>query len=380
MAKVMVVMGTRPEAIKLAPVVQALAITDGLEPYLVATAQHRGLLDQVLDVFGLQPDCDLDVLEAGQTLTDITVRALARLSPVIESQAPAALVVQGDTTTTFVGALAGFYHHVPVVHVEAGLRTGDPRSPFPEEINRRLTTQVTSLHLPPTAVSRANLLTEGVSPETVVTTGNTVIDALLWSVAQRAVFEDPALRALDDTDRPVLLVTSHRRESWGEGMRQIGLALADIARARPDVMVIVPVHPNPVVRAAISPAVVGLDNVALMEPLGYGEFCRLLDRATVVLTDSGGIQEEAPSLGKPVLVMRDKTERPEGIAAGNAKLVGTDRNLIASEVLGLFGDRGKYEAMAQAVNPYGDGHAATRCVAAIAHLLGSGAKPSDFHP
>ena len=374
----MVVLGTRPEAIKLAPVVLALRDAPGFEPVVAVTAQHREMLDQVLDLFDIVPDVDLDIIKERQTLTGVTVRALEGLSPVIEQERPDVVIVQGDTTTTFVGALAAFYHHVPVVHVEAGLRTNDPYSPYPEEINRRLTTQLTTLHLAATPMAKGNLLAEHVDESRIVVTGNTVIDALLWTVDRRVDYGDPALAGLDDDPRRVLLVTAHRRESWGEGMVSIGRALAEIARRQPDVLIVFPIHKNPVVREAILPAIAGLDNVVVLEPLAYGGFARLMERAHVILTDSGGIQEEGPSLGKPVLVMRDTTERPEAIAAGTAKLVGTDEMTLVTEVCRLFDDGDAHATMANAVNPYGDGRGAPRTVGALAHLFGEGPPSEEF--
>lgn len=376
--RVMVVFGTRPEAIKVAPLIQALAAAPWSRPVVAVTAQHRWILDQVLELFDICPNYDLDIMRSGQTLTDVTVGALGGLRPVLADAEPDLVVVQGDTTTTFAAALAGFYQQVPVAHLEGGLRTGNVLSPYPEEMNRRLTSQLASLHLAPTPTARANLLAEGVNPCSVVVTGNTVIDALHWTVGRRIPYRDQELAGLDTDPRPVLLVTAHRRESWGEPMTAIGAALAHLAQSQPDLLVVLPVHPNPRVRAALLPAVAGLDNVLVVEPLAYGEFARLLDRATVVLTDSGGVQEEAPSLGKPVLVMRDTTERPEAVAAGTARLVGTDRDQIVANVRSLLQDADAYAAMANAVNPYGDGRAAERSCQAIARLLGLDATVSEF--
>ncbi len=378
--KILCAFGTRPEGIKMAPLVQALSESSLFEPVVAVTAQHRTMLDQVLDLFAIEPAYDLDILRDRQTLTGITTRALEGLSPLVESERPAAVVVQGDTTTTFAGALAGFYHRVPVVHLEAGLRTQDRYSPYPEEVNRRLTTQLSSLHLAPTATSRANLLAEGVDPSSVVVTGNTVIDALQWTVARATSYGDDALADLDDDDRRVLLVTAHRRESWGEGMVSVGRALAELASSYRDLLVVFPIHRNPVVREAILPSVEGLSNVRVVEPLAYSGFARLMDRAHVLLTDSGGVQEEGPSLGKPVLVMRDTTERPEAVTAGTVRLVGTDQRTVVDAVSRLLDDPSAYAAMANAVNPYGDGHAAARCVAAMSHLFGAGPRPEEFDP
>jgi UDP-N-acetylglucosamine 2-epimerase (non-hydrolysing) len=372
----MVVFGTRPEAIKLAPVVQALHRSPGFEPIVAVTAQHREMLDQVLETFGIVPQHDLNILKDRQTLTDVTVRALEGMTPVIEKERPDAVIVQGDTTTTFVGALAAFYQRVPVIHVEAGLRTRDPYSPYPEEINRRLTTQLTALHLPPTTMSKRNLLLEGVDESRVVVTGNTVIDALLWTVQQPLASGDDVLAGLDG--KRVVLVTAHRRESWGPAMEGVGRALADIARTEPDVEIVFPMHRNPRVREAIVPAVEGLSNVRLLEPLPYAPFAHLMRRADLILTDSGGIQEEGPSLGKPVLVMRDTTERPEAIVAGTARLVGTDEHAVAGAVRTLLRDDAAYDAMANAVNPYGDGQAARRTVGALRHFFGDGGPTDEF--
>jgi UDP-N-acetylglucosamine 2-epimerase (non-hydrolysing) len=374
----MCVFGTRPEAIKMAPVVLALKEEQGLQVTVAVTGQHRQMLDSVLRLFGIVPDFDLDILQQRQTLTEITTRVLERLTPVVESQRPDMVIVQGDTTTTFVGALAAFYHRVAVAHVEAGLRTGDPYSPFPEEVNRRLTTRLTNLHLAPTPWARQNLLDEGIDSRHVVVTGNTVIDALRWAISRSARFDHPALTDLDEDTRPVLLVTIHRRETWGAPMVEVGKALAEIAVAEPRLIVVFPVHRNPVVREAVLPPVTGLPNVRVVEPLGYADFARLIARSTLVLTDSGGLQEEAPSLGKPVLVLRDTTERPEAVRAGTARLVGTQKATVRDAVLGLLHDPHAYAAMATAVNPYGDGRAAGRVIAAIRHYFGQGGPPEQF--
>ncbi|MFA3842787.1 non-hydrolyzing UDP-N-acetylglucosamine 2-epimerase [Streptomyces aureus] len=378
MKRLMVVYGTRPEAIKMAPVIEALNRSPIFRPTVTVTAQHRGLLDQVHALFGIRADHDLDILSERQTLADITVRVLEGLCPLLRHERPEAVLVQGDTTTAFAGALAAFYSQIPVVHLEAGLRTGDRYSPFPEEINRRLATQLASLHLAPTPDARDNLLRDGVPASSVVVTGNTVIDALLWAVGRKAHYGDPALADLDDTARQVLLVTAHRRESWGDAMESIGSALADLARAEPDLLIVFPLHPNPVVRAAILPQVAHIGSIRLTEPLAYGAFARLMNRAHIILTDSGGIQEEGPGLGKPVLVIRDTTERPEALRAGTSRLVGTDREHIVKQVRLLLHDRGAYTAMAKAVNPYGDGRAADRTVRAIGHWMGLCGRPAEF--
>lgn len=374
----MVIFGTRPEAIKMAPAILALKASAAFDPIVAVTAQHRSMLDQVLDLFSITPDHDLNIIEPRQTLTGVTVKALERLSPLVESEKPDLVLVQGDTTTTFVGGLAAFYHQIPVVHMEAGLRTGNPRSPFPEEINRCLTTRLTSLHLAPTASNKANLLAENVDPSNIVVTGNTVIDALLHTVDRRVDYGEPAIDGLDEDPRKMMLVTAHRRESWGEPMKGIGRALARIARNYPELLIVFPMHKNPVVREAIAPAIEGLENVMVIEPLAYGGFARLMNRAHLILTDSGGVQEEAPSLGKPVLVMRDTTERPEAMHSGTVKLVGAEEDAIVESVRELLDDESAYAAMANAVNPYGDGFAAERTVHAIAHFLGDGPPVEEF--
>jgi len=378
--RIMVIYGTRPEAVKVAPLIQALDRSPLFTSVVAVTAQHRSMLDQVNEVFGITPEFDLDIHQPGQTLTSITTRALAGVQQLLAEQRPDAVVVQGDTTTVFAAALAAFYERIPVVHMEAGLRTDDPYSPYPEEINRRLATQLATLHLAPTATSKANLLAENVDPATVVVTGNTVIDALLWASSRDQGYGHPALAGLDDSTAPVLLVTAHRRESWGRPMRAVGRALARIATAHPELRVVFPVHANPLVREAVLPAIEHLPNVTVTEPLPYGGFARLLKRATLILTDSGGVQEEGPSLGKPVLVLRDTTERPEAVRAGTVRLVGTDEDLIVKSTGQLLTDRAAYAAMAGAVNPYGDGRAAQRCVAALAWHFGLGPAAEEFRP
>jgi UDP-N-acetylglucosamine 2-epimerase (non-hydrolysing) len=380
--KIMPIYGTRPEAIKMAPIVRALNADERFDCFTTVTGQHREMLDQVNDLFGITPDADLNIMLPNQTLNGIMGRTLSGLDSLIQEQRPDAVVVQGDTTTSTAGAIAAFYLGVPVVHAEAGLRSGNLFSPFPEEANRKITSQIASLHLAPTSTSKANLLREAVTEEDVVVTGNTVIDALLTTVEKKVPFTDPELGALAErvasgTGR-VLLVTTHRRENQGDAMRGVGRALARLAARFPDVTIVLPAHRNPVVREAVLPALEGLDNVLVTEPLAYGEFTHLMDVSEVVLTDSGGVQEEAPSLGKPVLVMRENTERPEAVTAGTVKLIGTDEERIVSEVSELLTDRAAYDTMAQAVNPYGDGRAAERTAAAIAQLLGVGERIDEF--
>jgi UDP-N-acetylglucosamine 2-epimerase (non-hydrolysing) len=376
----MVVFGTRPEAIKLAPVLAELEASPWFEPVTVVTGQHREMLAQVLDLFRIEPQHDLGLCAPGQTLTSITTRALEGLDPLLDSERPDGVIVQGDTTTTFAGALAAFYRRLPVFHVEAGLRTRDLDSPYPEEANRQLTSRIAALHLAPTLGNEQNLVTEGIDPEKVVVTGNTVVDALLRALDLGAGYEDPALADLDRDPRRVVLVTAHRRESWGEGHASVARAVAEIARTEPDVLVVFPIHRNPVVREAIVPILEPLENVRVIEPLAYGGLVRLMQRSDIVLTDSGGIQEEAPSLGKPVLVLRDTTERPEAVAAGTVRLVGTEESAVVGAVRTLLHDPREYAAMANAVNPYGDGRAAQRTVAAIAHFFGLAPKPEEFAP
>jgi UDP-N-acetylglucosamine 2-epimerase (non-hydrolysing) len=376
---VMVVFGTRPEAIKLAPVILALQASQLFDTTVVVTAQHRQMLDEVLECFGIHASVDLDIIQAEQSLTDITVRALSRFSPWVEQMSPDLVLVQGDTTTAFVASLGAFYWRVPVVHLEAGLRTLNPYQPFPEEINRRLTTQLTTLHLAPTPVAKANLLAEGVSEERVIVTGNTAIDALLWASQKRSSL-GATLDEFLGASRRLVLVTAHRRESWGAPMAAISEAVAEIASVEPNVGVVVALHRNPAVRRTIIPILAGLENVLVIDPLPYPAFVQLMGRADLILTDSGGIQEEAPSLGKPVLVMRDVTERPEGIATGVARLVGTDRASVVHAVRAALDRPVDLPAPNPADNPYGDGLASQRVVAAMVNLLGAGERPPDFHP
>jgi UDP-N-acetylglucosamine 2-epimerase (non-hydrolysing) len=347
---------------------------------VAATGQHREMLDSALKTFDIVPDFDLGIIQDRQTLSDITVRAVAALGPLLQAQRPEAVIVQGDTTTTFAGALCAFYEGIPVVHLEAGLRTGNLASPFPEEINRRLTTQLASLHLTPTWSTRANLVREGVPSEHIVVTGNTVIDALFW-VLERGPREPSVLvDSLGRDERRLLLVTAHRRESWGVNLESVSRALARLAKSEPGLVIVLPLHRNPIVRDAIAPALESIENVILAEPVPYGTFVRLLARADIVLTDSGGIQEEAPSLGKPVLVMRDATERSDAVEAGTARLVGTAEDTIVDAVQELLHDDIAYERMAKSRNPFGDGQAAPRTVEALGYLLGLGSRPEDFRP
>ncbi|WP_374284870.1 non-hydrolyzing UDP-N-acetylglucosamine 2-epimerase [Novosphingobium sp.] len=371
--KIMVVFGTRPEAIKLFPVVAALQADPRFTPVVCVSAQHRQMLDQVLAIAGLVPDHDLDLMKPDQTLDGLTAALLTELGKVMDAVQPDRVMVQGDTATAMAGALAAYYRKVPVDHVEAGLRSGNIYHPWPEEVNRKIIGAIASLHFAPTEVSEAALLRENVPAERVLVTGNTVIDALHW-VTDR-IKADPALAGgLAELEarfegKRIIGVTSHRRENFGGGMEAIAEAIRQIA-ARPDVAVIFPVHLNPNVRAVMNTALAGLDNVALIEPLDYPHFARLLSIAEIMLTDSGGVQEEAPALGKPVLVMRETTERPEGVSAGTARLVGTETATIVTEIFTLLDDKAAYASMAQAHNPFGDGHAARRIVERLGNEIG----------
>ncbi|MHC6221558.1 non-hydrolyzing UDP-N-acetylglucosamine 2-epimerase [Arthrobacter sp. MMS24-S77] len=380
MRTLMPIYGTRPEAIKMAPIVSALHESPDFECVVTVTGQHRQMLDQVNELFEIVPDYDLNIIQPRQSLTGIMTRTMQGLDKLFNERKPDAVIVQGDTTTSTAAAIAAFYHGIPVIHVEAGLRSGNLHSPFPEEANRKITSQITALHLAPTSESKSNLLAEGIPEKDIVVTGNTVIDALLATVGKQVPFSDPVLQALADTGRRILLVTTHRRENQGEAMRAVGRALARIAEAEPDLTIVLPAHKNPVVREAVLPFIETCPNVIVTEPLAYGEFTRMLSLADVVLTDSGGVQEEAPSLAKPVLVMRENTERPEAVDAGTVRLIGTDENRIVSEVTALLHDEAHYTSMAQAVNPYGDGNASARTLAAVRALFGTGERLPDFDP
>jgi UDP-N-acetylglucosamine 2-epimerase (non-hydrolysing) len=366
-ARIAVVVGTRPEAIKLAPLVRALRGARGLEPVLVSTGQHRQMLDQALRVFGLAPDVELAVMTPGQTLESVTSRTLEGMRSYLAAERPARVVVQGDTTTAFAAALAAFYAKVPVAHVEAGLRSGERLSPFPEELNRRLVDQLSDELFAPTADARGLLLREGFDPATVHRTGNTVVDALLWAreILRTRNVAVAGLPREALAGKRLVLVTAHRRESFGPGVEAICRALVRIARAVPDAVVVYPVHLNPNVDGPVRRILGAEPRITLLPPLDYLSFVALLDACRIVLTDSGGVQEEAPTFGKPILVMREVTERPEGIAAGVAKLVGTDEVRIAEEAIRLLLDEAAYREMATGQNPYGDGKASER----IARIL-----------
>ena len=368
MATVLVVFGTRPEAIKLFPVVRALSERTGIRVRTCVTAQHRGLLDQVLRIADLAPNIDLDLMEPGQGLDRLTARLLVTLGETMDTEAPDMVVVQGDTATAMTGALAAYYRRIPVAHVEAGLRSGDIYHPWPEEVNRRIVAPIATLHFAPTETAAEALKRETITPETIEVTGNTVIDALHWT--QDRIAADPSLASgLDGVvaqlaGKRIVLVTTHRRENFGGGMEAIARAVARIAE-RDDIGILFPVHPNPEVGPVMDRIIGDRPDIIRIPPLDYPHFVRALELCELVLTDSGGVQEEAPALGKPVLVMRETTERPEGVAAGTARLVGTDEERIVSEVFTLLDDRETYSAMARAHNPFGDGHAAARIAARI---------------
>lgn len=379
MIKVMTVFGTRPEAIKMAPVVLELQKhADRIQTIVAVTAQHRQMLDQVLELFQITPDYDLDIMSQGQTLYDITTKSLMGLKDVLAKEKPDLVLVHGDTTTTFAGALASYYQQVPVGHVEAGLRTGDIYSPFPEEMNRKLTGAIAAIHFAPTATAKANLLKENVNPSHIYVTGNTVIDALMTTVAGDYDFGDD-LKDVDFHNHRVILLTTHRRENLGEPMRHIYKALRRIIEEIPDTEIVFPVHRNPLVRKVVEEELAGVDRIHLIDPMEYEPFANLMSLSSLVLTDSGGIQEEAPSLGKPVLVLRNTTERPEAVEAGTVRLIGTDKDVVYAETKRLLTDQAAYDAMSNAVNPYGDGKASQRIVQAILHAFaGEEAVPDDF--
>lgn len=376
--KVMAIFGTRPEAIKMAPVVRELLKHPEIETKVCLTAQHREMLDQVVDLFQLPVDYDLDIMKQGQSLYDITDRVLLGLKEVLEKEKPDLVLVHGDTTTTFSATLAAFYQQIDVGHVEAGLRTGNMYSPFPEEANRRLTSVLTTLHFAPTETARQNLLKENQKDDRIFTVGNSVIDALLATVKKDYVFEDKELQDIEEHKR-IILVTTHRRENLGEPMRNVYRALRRLVETVPDTEVVFPVHRNPLVRQAVKEVLDGVPGIHLVDPIEYEPFTNLMARSAIILTDSGGIQEEAPSLGKPVLVLRDTTERPEAVASGTVKLVGTDEDKVYNTAYKLLTDEVAYREMAESINPYGDGHTSERIVQAILYFYGiSEKKPSVF--
>jgi len=364
-----VVFGTRPEAIKLAPVIAELKQhSNEFKPYLISTAQHRSMLDQVMQVFRISPDVDLDLMQPNQTLNSLTCRVLRAMDSVLEANPLDCVIVQGDTTTAMAAALAAFYRKIPVAHVEAGLRSRDMMNPFPEESNRRLASVVTSLHFAPTSIARDNLLAEGVAPSTTVTTGNTVVDAVKMLVDMKMVDQKLPADVPDDGSR-LLLITSHRRESWGMELGNICDAIRELITEFPDVRAVYPVHLNPNVRSTVMTRLENLDRVHLIEPLDYFGFLSTLRRCYMVLTDSGGVQEEAPTFGKPVLVLRKVTERPEASLMGLARLVGTSREAIVKEASDILGSSVVYRTMSEGQNPYGDGRASQRIVQSLARWL-----------
>lgn len=374
--KVMVVLGTRPEAVKMAPILRDLGGQADFAVTLVSTAQHRELVDEVLRLFDLHPDYDLDVMAARQSLEHVVVRVLTGMAGVLEEVRPDIMLVQGDTSTVFAASLAAFYHRVQVGHVEAGLRTEDKYNPFPEEMNRRLTGRLADLHFAPTAAARQNLAREGVPADAVFVTGNTVIDALQQAAAMNLPL--PAGLAVGEGQR-LIVMTAHRRENWGEPLRQICLAARDVVEVHPDVHLVYAVHPNPVVRDTAHEVLAGAPRVTLLDFPSYGQFVSLMGRAYLIMTDSGGVQEEAPALGKPVLVLRTNTERPEGLAAGVAVLAGVERAGVRAQVERLLTDPAAYEQMARAANPYGDGRAAERIREAIRYHFGRRpGRPAEF--
>ncbi len=375
--RIMSVFGTRPEAIKMCPLVQELASRPEIESLCCVTAQHRQMLDSVLEVFHLKPDYDLDIMTPRQTLSTITSKCLLGMEGAIEALRPDMILVHGDTSTTFAGALSAFYHQIPVGHVEAGLRTYDKYSPFPEEMNRKLVSAIADLYFCPTVNNKNNLLREGIT-EGLFVTGNTVIDALKTTVRQDYRFATEALNGLPYGEKKIILVTCHRRENYGEPMKQIMLALREIAETHEDVELVYPVHLSPVVREAVDAYLRGAPRVHLIDPLSADEMHNLMARCYLVMTDSGGLQEEAPALGKPVLVLRRETERPEAVEAGTVKLAGVDREIIVSMADRLIRNKDAYREMAHAVNPYGDGHACRRIADAILWHFGRGERPADY--
>ncbi|MGB4177037.1 MAG: UDP-N-acetylglucosamine 2-epimerase (non-hydrolyzing) [Halanaerobiales bacterium] len=375
--RVMTIFGTRPEAIKMAPLVKELEREPEIESIVAVTAQHREMLDQVLDLFAIRPDYDLDIMEAGQSLTSISVRVLEGLEKVLAEVQPDLVLVHGDTSTSFLAALAAFYQQIRIGHVEAGLRTYNKYSPFPEEMNRQLTGVLTDLHFAPTPAARENLFRENIPAGKIFVTGNTVIDALLQTVQEDYHFNDEILDGIDFRNKKLILLTAHRRENLGQPMEDIFRAVRRLVQKYEELELVFPVHLNPVVRELAASVLGDMDRVHLIEPLDYEPFVNLMARSYLVLTDSGGIQEEAPGLGKPVLVLRNTTERPEAIAAGTVRLVGTDPEAIYQAATELIRDQEKYALMANAVNPYGDGKAARRIVNRIRYEFGLSASPGE---
>ena len=376
-----VVFGTRPDTIKLAPIILELRKHPRFRVITIATAQHRHMLDQVLDVFKIKPDFDLDIMEPKQSLAKLTKNSIAALDDVLVETRPDMVLVQGDTTTTFVGSLAAFYRQIPVGHVEAGLRTQDKANPFPEEINRRLTSCIADLHFAPTSTAKRALLKENIRSENVIVTGNSVIDALRYSIKKVYNFPDRRLNEFVKERRRIILLTMHRRENWGTPMTGACEAVKKLARQYPDDRFVFPVHLNPIVREVVYPILGSIKNVVLIEPLPYSDFVNLMARSYLILTDSGGVQEEGPSLGKPILVLRTITERPEAVKSGTVKLVGLDPSRITVTARRLLDNATAYRQMANATNPYGDGYASRRTIQALQHFFGFSKKmPSEFRP
>ena len=377
--KVLTVFGTRPEAIKMAPLVKKMEACQDIDCSVAVTAQHREMLDQVLELFHIEPAYDLNIMLPNQTLFDITTRALTGLNEILDRARPDIVLVHGDTTTTFVAGLAAFYRQIKVGHVEAGLRTGNKYSPYPEEMNRKITGALADFHFAPTGTARANLLREGVAPEGILVTGNTVIDALLATVKDRFDFGDSILDGIQYDRQKVFVVTTHRRENLGEPLQNVYRALRSVVTDYPEVEIVFPVHRNPRVREAVMSILGGVPRVHLTDPLEYAPFVNLMNRSYLILTDSGGLQEEAPSLGKPVLVLRDTTERPEAVAAGTVNMVGTDSEVIYSQCKMLLENHDVYDRMANATNPYGDGQACERIINGIRYFFGlNERKPKEF--
>lgn len=366
--KVLFVFGTRPEGIKMAPIIKEIQKRKNLECYTCVTGQHREMLDQVLEIFDIKPDYDLNIFKKGQSLTDVTTKTLLGLEGILDELKPDILLVQGDTTTVFAAALAAFYKKIKIGHVEAGLRSGNLYSPYPEEANRKLTGVISNYHFAPTESNRQNLIREGYDEKNIFITGNTVIDALKYSVREDFVFDDEILNDID-YNRDVVLLTAHRRENWGKPMEDIFKAIRRVVLEKENLEIVFPRHLNPIVREAAEKYFADLDRVHLIEPLSYLPFSNLMARVKFVVTDSGGVQEEAPALGKPVLVLRNETERMEGVEAKTAKLVGTKEQDVYESIVALLEDKDLYDEMARAVNPYGDGHAAEKIVDVLEEMI-----------
>lgn len=366
--KVLFVFGTRPEGIKMAPIIKEIQKRKNLECYTCVTGQHREMLDQVLEIFDIKPDYDLNIFKKGQSLTDVTTKTLLGLEGILDELRPDILLVQGDTTTVFAAALAAFYKKIKIGHVEAGLRSGNLYSPYPEEANRKLTGVISNYHFAPTESNRQNLIREGYDEKNIFITGNTVIDALKYSVREDFVFDDEILNDID-YNRDVVLLTAHRRENWGKPMEDIFKAIRRVVLEKENLEIVFPRHLNPIVREAAEKYFADLDRVHLIEPLSYLPFSNLMARVKFVVTDSGGVQEEAPALGKPVLVLRNETERMEGVEAKTAKLVGTKEQDVYESIVALLEDKDLYDEMARAVNPYGDGHAAEKIVDVLEGMI-----------